>query len=47
MKVYQRLAANFKAEGVTHMFGIMGDGEHVLDARAGQAGRRQDARSPP
>ncbi len=26
MKVYQRLANNFKAEGLTHMFGIMGDG---------------------
>ena len=26
MKVYQRLAANFIAEGVTHLFGIMGDG---------------------
>jgi len=39
MKVYQRLAANFKAEGVTHTFGIMGDGNmywmHELDALGG------------
>ena len=26
MKIYQRLANNFKAEGLTHLFGIMGDG---------------------
>ena len=26
MKVYQRLAQAFIAEGTTHMFGIMGDG---------------------
>ena len=35
MKVYQRLANNFKAEGVSHIFGIMGDGNmywmHELD----------------
>ena len=39
MKVYQRLAANFIAEGVTHMFGIMGDGNmywmHELDKLGG------------
>ena len=39
MKVYQRLANNFKAEGVTHMFGIMGDGNmywmHELDKLGG------------
>ena len=39
MKVYQRLAANFKAEGVTHMFGIMGDANmywmHELDKLGG------------
>lgn len=39
MKVYQRLAANFKAEGLTHMFGIMGDGNmywmHELDRLGG------------
>ena len=46
MKVYQRLAADFVAEGVTHIFGIMGDGNmywmHELDKL-----RRQDARSAP
>ena len=26
MKVYQRLAQAFQGEGVTHLFGIMGDG---------------------
>ena len=26
MKVYQRLASDFIAEGVTNTFGIMGDG---------------------
>lgn len=35
MKVYQRLAQAFAAEGVTHLFGIMGDGNmywlHELD----------------
>ena len=35
MKVYQRLAHAFKAEGVSHVFGIMGDGNmywmHELD----------------
>ncbi len=35
MKVYQRLASAFKAEGVSHVFGIMGDGNmywmHELD----------------
>ncbi len=35
MKVYQRLASNFKAEGVSAIFGIMGDGNmywmHELD----------------
>lgn len=35
MKVYQRLAQAFAAEGVTHIFGIMGDGNmywmHELD----------------
>ena len=35
MKVYQRLASAFKAEGVSHIFGIMGDGNmywmHELD----------------
>ena len=39
MKVYQRLAGNFIAEGVTHMFGIMGDGNmywmHELDKLSG------------
>jgi thiamine pyrophosphate-dependent acetolactate synthase large subunit-like protein len=39
MKVFQRLAANFKAEGVTALFGIMGDGNmywmHELDALGG------------
>jgi len=39
MKVYQRLAANFKAEGVKHTFGIMGDGnmywQHELDNLGG------------
>jgi len=39
MKVYQRLAGNFIAEGVTHMFGIMGDGNmywmHELDKLGG------------
>jgi len=39
MKVYQRLANNFKAEGVTHMFGIMGDANmywmHELDKLGG------------
>ncbi len=39
MKVYQRLAANFVAEGVTHIFGIMGDGNmywmHELDKLGG------------
>ncbi len=39
MKVYQRLAANFKAEGLTHVFGIMGDGNmywmHELDKLGG------------
>ena len=39
MKVYQRLAANFIAEGATHMFGIMGDGNmywmHELDKLGG------------
>lgn len=33
MKVYERLAAAFKAEGVTHTFGMMGDGNmHWMDA---------------
>ena len=35
MKVYERLASAFKAEGVTHVFGMMGDGNmywiHALD----------------
>jgi thiamine pyrophosphate-dependent acetolactate synthase large subunit-like protein len=35
MKVYQRLASAFKAEGVSHIFGLMGDGNmywmHELD----------------
>ena len=35
MKVYQRLAAAFRAEGVSHVFGLMGDGNmywmHELD----------------
>ena len=35
MKVYQRLARRFAAEGVSHVFGIMGDGNmywmHELD----------------
>jgi len=35
MKVYQRLASAFKAEGVSHVFGLMGDGNmywmHELD----------------
>ena len=35
MKVYQRLAQAFAAEGVTHLFGIMGDANmywlHELD----------------
>jgi thiamine pyrophosphate-dependent acetolactate synthase large subunit-like protein len=39
MKVYQRLAQAFVAEGVTHMFGIMGDGNmywmHELDRLGG------------
>ena len=39
MKVYQRLASNFIAEGMTHMFGIMGDGNmywmHELDKLGG------------
>jgi len=39
MKVYQRLASNFIAEGMTHMFGIMGDGNmywmHELDHLGG------------
>jgi acetolactate synthase I/II/III large subunit len=39
VKVYQRLASNFIAEGVTHMFGIMGDGNmywmHELDKLGG------------
>ena len=39
MKLYQRLASNFVAEGVTHMFGIMGDGNmywmHELDKLGG------------
>jgi hypothetical protein len=26
MKVYERLAEAFKAEGTTHIFGMMGDG---------------------
>jgi thiamine pyrophosphate-dependent acetolactate synthase large subunit-like protein len=26
MKVYQRMARAFRAEGITHTFGIMGDG---------------------
>lgn len=33
MKVYERLAAAFKGEGVTHVFGMMGDGNmHWIDA---------------
>lgn len=33
MKVYERLAAAFKAEGVTHTFGMMGDGNmHWMNA---------------
>jgi acetolactate synthase I/II/III large subunit len=39
MKVYQRLASAFKAEGTTHLFGIMGDGNmywmHELDKLGG------------
>ncbi len=39
MKVYQRLAGAFKAEGMTHLFGIMGDGNmywmHELDKLGG------------
>ena len=39
MKVYQRLAADFVAEGVTYIFGIMGDGNmywmHELDKLGG------------
>lgn len=39
MKVYQRLAHAFVAEGTTHMFGIMGDGNmywmHELDKLGG------------
>jgi len=39
MKVYQRLASNFIAEGMTHMFGIMGDGNmywmHEIDNLGG------------
>lgn len=39
MKVYQRLANAFKAEGTTHLFGIMGDGNmywmHELDKLGG------------
>src|SRR5439155_232024 len=39
MKVYQRLAADFVAEGVTYVFGIMGDGNmywmHELDKLGG------------
>ena len=39
MKVYQRLAQAFVAEGTTHMFGIMGDGNmywmHELDKLGG------------
>jgi len=39
MKVYQRLAADFIAEGVTNMFGIMGGGNmywmHELDKLGG------------
>ena len=35
MKVYERLASAFVAEGVSHIFGIMGDGNmywmHELD----------------
>src|ERR1035437_9772462 len=35
MNVYQRLASAFKAEGVSHIFGLMGDGNmywmHELD----------------
>jgi thiamine pyrophosphate-dependent acetolactate synthase large subunit-like protein len=33
MKVYERLAAAFKGEGVTHLFGMMGDGNmYWMDA---------------
>jgi thiamine pyrophosphate-dependent acetolactate synthase large subunit-like protein len=54
MKVYQRLAANFKAEGLTHMFGIMGDGNmywmHELDKLGGVArafgGKGRQVRNP-
>jgi thiamine pyrophosphate-dependent acetolactate synthase large subunit-like protein len=39
MKVYQRLASAFVAEGTTHLFGIMGDGNmywmHELDKLGG------------
>ena len=39
MKVYQRLAHAFKAEGVSHIFGLMGDGNmywmHELDKIGG------------
>ena len=41
MKVYQRLASAFKAEGVSHVFGLMGDGNmywmHELDKLGVQA----------
>ena len=39
MKVYERLASAFAAEGVSHIFGIMGDGNmywiHVWVAKPG------------
>ena len=46
MKVYERLAQAFKAEGATAIFGMMGDGNMYWIYAARQA-RRQDARGAP
>lgn len=41
MKVYERLAVAFKAEGVTHTFGMMGDGNmHWMNALSDLGGVR-------
>ena len=51
MKVYQRLAQAFKAEGVSHVFGIMGDGNMYwyseLDKLGVQAARSAPRRRGP
>ena len=47
MKVYQRLASDFVAEGVTHMFGIMGDGNMYWMHELDKLGGVQDARGAP